>query len=181
MDQLPTDVNLDDRELVKIEAMISSFTTFERKDPNALIREPGRVARIAKGSGVPDQAVSELVQRFLFMKQMMGNMGGMGGLLGNIPGMKQLGAMKNMAKQMQGMGGFPGMGGMGGFPGMGGMGGFPGMPPGMGGFPGMAGFPGMGGPPAESMTKMKALSEKEKNAKKAQRKREKDARKKNRR
>jgi len=33
----------------------------------------------------------------------------------------------------------------------------------------------------ESMTKMKALSEKEKNAKKAQRKREKDARKKNRR
>jgi signal recognition particle subunit SRP54 len=185
MDQLPTDVNLDDRELVKIEAMISSFTTFERKDPNALIREPNRVARIAKGSGVPDQAVSELVQRFLFMKQMMGSMGGMGGLLGNIPGMKQLGQMKNMrnmAKQMQGMGGFPGMGGMGGFPGMGGMGGFPGMPPGMGGFPGMAGFPGMGGgPPGESLTKMKALSEKEKNAKKAQRKREKEARKKNRR
>jgi signal recognition particle subunit SRP54 len=191
MDQLPTDVNLDDNELVKIEAMISSFTTFERKDPNALIREPGRVARIAKGSGVPGQAVSELVQRFLFMKQMMSSMGGMGGgmggLLGNIPGMKQLGAMKNMrnaAKQMQAGGGFPGMGGMGGFPGMGGMGGFPGMPPGMGGFPGMAGFPGMpgmGGPPPESMTKMKALSEKEKNAKKAQRKREKDARKKNRR
>ena len=193
MDQLPADVNLDDNELVKIEAMISSFTTFERKDPNALIREPNRVARIAKGSGVPDQAVSELVQRFLFMKQMMSSMGGgMGGMLGNIPGMKQLGQMKNMrnmAKQMQG-GGFPGMGGMGGFPGMGGMGGmggFPGMPPGMGGmggFPGMAGFPGMpgmGGPPAESMTKMKALSEKEKNAKKAQRKREKDARKKNRR
>ncbi len=193
MDQLPADVNLDDNELVKIEAMISSFTTFERKDPNALIREPKRVARIAKGSGVPDQAVSELVQRFLFMKQMMGSMGGMGGLLGNIPGMKQLGQMKNMrnmAKQMQG-GGFPGMGGMGGFPGMGGMGGFPGMPPGMGGmggFPGMGGmggFPGMpgmgGGQPAESMTKMKALSEKEKNAKKASRKREKDARKKNRR
>ena len=39
----------------------------------------------------------------------------------------------------------------------------------------------MGGPPGESMTKMKALSEKEKNAKKSQRKREKEARKKNRR
>jgi signal recognition particle subunit SRP54 len=192
MDQLPADVNLDDRELVKIEAMISSFTTFERRDPNSLIREPGRVTRIAKGSGTPEQAVTELVQRFLFMKQMMGNMGGMGGLLGNIPGMKQLGAMKNMrsaAKQMQGMGGmggmggFPGMGGMGGFPGM--PGGFPGMPPGMGGMGGFPGFPGMpgmgGGPPGESLTKMKALSEKEKNAKKAQRKREKEARKKNRR
>ncbi len=186
MDQLPADVNLDDRELVKIEAMISSFTAFERKDPYALIREPSRVARIAKGSGTPDQAVQELVQRFLFMKQMMGNLGGMGGLLGNIPGMKQLGAMKNMKKamaQMQAGGGFPGMPGMGGFPGMPGMGGFPGMP-GMGGFPGMpgmGGFPGMGGAPPDSMTKMKQLSDKEKNAKKAQRKREKEARKKNRR
>jgi hypothetical protein len=37
------------------------------------------------------------------------------------------------------------------------------------------------GAPGESLTKMKALSAKEKNAKKAQRKREKDARKKNRR
>src|SRR5262245_51842382 len=60
MDQLPTDVNLDDRELVKIEAMISSFTLFERRDPYALIREPSRVARIAKGSGSPEQGVNEL-------------------------------------------------------------------------------------------------------------------------
>lgn len=183
MDQLPADVNLDDRELVKIEAMISSFTAFEKRDPYALIREPSRVTRIAKGSGTPEPAVSELVQRFLFMKQMMANMGGMGGLLGNIPGMKQLGAMRNLKKaaaQMGGMGGFPGMPGMGGFPGMPGMGGFPGMP-GMG-FPGMGGFPGLGGgAPGESLTKMKALSDKEKNAKKAQRKREKEARKKHRR
>lgn len=177
MDQLPTDVNLDDRELVKIEAMISSFTTFEKNDPYALIREPSRVTRIAKGSGMPEPAVSELVQRFLFMKQMMSNMGGMGGmggLLGNIPGMKQLGAMRNLKKAAAQMGGMPGMGG---FPGMPGMGGFPGMMPGMG-FPGM--MPG-GGAPGESMTKMKPLSTAEKNARKAQRKREKDARKKSRR
>jgi signal recognition particle subunit SRP54 len=179
MDQLPTDVNLDDGELVKIEAMISSFTMFERKDPYALIREPGRVKRISKGSGAPEQAVSELVQRFLFMKQMMssmGGMGGMGGMLGNIPGMKQLGAMKNLRKAMQG-GGFPGMPGMGGgFPGMPGMGGgFPGMP-------GMFGMPQMGGGGGgESMTKMKPVSVAEKNAKKAARKREKEARKKTRR
>ena len=176
MDQLPTDVNLDDRELVKIEAMIQSFTKFERRDPNALIREPERVKRIAKGSGTPEQAVSELVQRFLFMKQMMGNMGGMGGLLGNIPGMKQLGSMRQMRKAAEkmgagGMGGFPGMGGM---PGMGGFPGIPGMMPGQFGMPNM----GAGG---ESMTKMKSLSTAEKNAKKAQRKREKEARKKNRR
>jgi signal recognition particle subunit SRP54 len=174
MDQLPTDVNLDDRELVKIEAMISSFTKFEKRDPYALIREPSRVTRIAKGSGTPEQAVNELVQRFLFMKQMLSNMGGFGGLLGNLPGLRQLGAMRNMKKMASQMGGFPGMPGMG-FPGMPGMG-FPGM-----GFPGM-GFPGMGGgAPAESLTKMKPLTAAEKNAKKAQRKREKEARRKNRR
>jgi signal recognition particle subunit SRP54 len=63
-----------------------------------------------------------------------------------------------------------------------GMGGFPGMMPGMGGFPGMMpgmGMPGMGGG-GESLTKMKTLSASEKNAKKAARKRERDARKKGR-
>ncbi len=180
MDQLPAGTNLDDSELVKVEAMISSFTRFERRDPYALVREPSRVTRVAKGSGTPEQAVTELVQRFLFMKQMMGNLGGMG-MMGNLPGMKQLGALRKMkkaAQSMGGMGGFPGMPGMGGFPGMPGMGGFPGMPGmGMPGFPQMTPNAGSG----ESLTKMKPLSTTEKNAKKAQRKREKHARKKNRR
>ena len=176
-DMIPADANLDDRELVRIEAMISSFTPFEKNDPYALVREPKRTARIAKGSGTTEQAVSELIQKFLFMRQMMGNLGGGGGgglagLLGQIPGMGQLKMAKNLQKQMaKGGGGFPGMGG-----------GFPGMPagfPGMGGFPGMAGMPGMGGPD-ESLTKMKPLSTAQKNAKKASRKREKDARRKSR-
>ncbi len=187
MDQMmPADVNLDDRELVRIEAMIQSFTKFERKDPYALVREPNRVKRIAKGSGQPEQGVSELVQKFLFMKQMMEGLGQNMGMLGKIPGVNKLAMMKNLKKMAAGggmpggMGGFPGMGGMGGFPGMGGM---PGMP-GMGGFPGMpgmGGFPGMGGPsPADELSKMKPMSASERNAKKAQRKREKDARRKGR-
>ena len=189
-EMMPADVNLDDRELVKIEAIIQSFTKQERRDPYALIREPSRVARIAKGSGSPEQGVTELVQKFLFMRQMMEGIGG-SGLLGKIPGMKNVQMARNLQKQMKaggfpGMGGMPGMPGMGGFPGMPGMGGFPGMGgmagmPGMGGFPGMAGMPGMGGGDAESLTKMKPLSTSEKNAKKAQRKREKDARRKSRR
>jgi signal recognition particle subunit SRP54 len=191
MEQMvPPGVNLDDRELVRIEAMIQSFTSFERNDPYALVREPSRVARIAKGSGQTEQGVQELVQKFLFMKQMMdgmgGGMGGLGGLLGKIPGVKQLQMAKQLKKMAGGAGGMPGMGG---FPGMPGMGGFPGMPggfPGMPGMGGMGGFPGMGnlfggGAPEESLTKMKPLSASEKNAKKAARKREKDARKKGRR
>jgi signal recognition particle subunit SRP54 len=179
MDQmLPADANLDDRELVKVESIIQSFTKTERKDPYALIREPSRVKRIAKGSGNDEKGVQELVQKFLFMKQMMGGLGQNLGFLGNVPGMKNLAMANNMRKAVKNMGkgGMAGMGGMPGFPGMGlpGMG-FPGM-----GFPGM-GLPGMGGDPGESMTKMKPLSASERNAKKAQRKREKDARRKSRR
>jgi signal recognition particle subunit SRP54 len=182
---LPEGVNLDDRELVRIEAIISSMTRFEKRDPYALVREPGRVKRISKGSGTKPEAVNELVQKFLFMRQMMGGLGQNLGMMGKIPGMKTAAMARNMKKMMSG-GGMPGMPGMGGFPGMGGMGGMPGMGgfpgmgmPGMGGFPGM-GMPGMGAPEAPSMTKMKTLSPAERNAKKGQRKRERDARKKGR-
>ena len=158
------------------------MTRFEKGDPYALIREPKRAERIAKGSGTKPEAVNELVQKFLFMRQMMGGLGQNMGLLGKIPGMKQMSMAKNLKKAMAGGGmpGFPGMGGMPGMPGMGfpGMG-FPGMGmPGMG-MPGM-GMPGMGGGEGPSMTKMKTLSATERNAKKAQRKRERDARKKGR-
>ncbi len=99
MDQmLPADANLDDRELVKVEAIIQSFTKFERQDPNALIREPGRAKRIAKGCGNDEKAVLELVQKFVFMKQMMGGLGSNMGFLGNLPGMKQFAMAKNMRK-----------------------------------------------------------------------------------
>jgi signal recognition particle subunit SRP54 len=175
--QIPEGVNLDDRELVRIEAMIQSMTRAEKRDPYVLVREPGRVKRISTGSGQPEQGVGELVQKFLFMKQMIGNVGQNMGMLGKIPGMKQFGMAKNMKKAMAG-GGFPGMPGMG-MPGMG----MPGMGmPGMG-MPGMGmpfGMPGMAPAPGDSMTKMRSLSKTEKNAKKAQRKREREARKKSR-
>src|SRR5271155_2049839 len=57
---LPQDVNLDDRELTRIEAMIQSMTKLEKGDPYALIREPRRLERIAKGSGSKPEAVGEL-------------------------------------------------------------------------------------------------------------------------
>ena len=158
--------NLDDRELVRIEAVIQSMTRVERDDPNSLIREPSRVQRIARGSGQKPEVISELVQKFLFMRQMMGGFGQDPGLLGRIPGLQNLAMARNMKKAMK-AGGFPGMPGM---PGMG----MPGM-----GFPGfgMPGMPGLGGG-AEALPKMKVLSKAEKNAKKNQRKRERDARKK---
>jgi signal recognition particle subunit SRP54 len=177
-DMLPPGVDIDDGELVRVEAIIQSFTKLERRDPYALIREETRVARIAKGSGQSADQVKELVQKFLFMKQMMDGLGANLGMMGRIPGMKNVAMAKQLRKQMAQGGGMPGMG----MPGMGGFG-MPGMGmPGMGGFgmPGM-GMPGMMPGGGESMTKMRPLSTAEKNARKAARKREKDARKKSRR
>jgi signal recognition particle subunit SRP54 len=167
---MPPGADLDDAELGRIEAIIQSMTRSERTDPNALVREPSRASRIANGSGNQVEAVNELVQKFLFMQQMMSGMGGGGGgLLSRLPGMQNLSMARNVRRAMK-SGKFPP-----GFdPAALGMGGMPGMP-GMG-MPGM-GMPGMGG---ASTPKMKTLSQSEKNSRKSQRKRERTARKKNR-
>ncbi len=145
---MPEGLNLDDNELVKAEAIVSSMTKRERVETELFAKQPTRVTRVAKGSGRAEEEVRELIERFGFMREMMGNLGQQTGLLSKLPGMKQLGGLKRMRQMMKGMGGgkggFPGMpGGLpGGFPG----GGFPGMPPGMklpGLPPGMEGMPGM--------------------------------------
>ncbi len=190
----------DENELRKIEAIIQSMTRREREKPDMFLadedgggksaldkltrktrekkpKDPSkyaelgegdfvgtRVARVAKGSGRTEEDVRGLVSRFLAMRDVFGMLGslmGGGGMFGNLPGikqMRQLGALKklqNNPELMQSM-----MGG----------GGIPGMP----GLPGMAGMPGMGGMPrlpAAPANKAKA---------KADRKKQKDARKKNR-
>ncbi len=173
---------MDDGELAKIEAIIQSMTREEKRDPNALVREPGRVKRVARGSGNEEQAVSDLVQKFLFMQQMLGGMGGggggLGGMLGNIPGLKQMAMARNVRRAMKNGKMPPGMPDLGALGGMGG--GFPGMPGGMpGGFPGMpGGFPGMPGTPSGSAPKRKTLSKSEKAARKNQRKSSRNNRKK---
>ncbi len=179
-DMMPPGVNIDDGELARIEAIIQCFTSFERKDPYALIREPGARRRASpRAPASPSQQVQELVQKFLFMKQMMGGLGQNMGMMGKIPGMKNLAMAKQPAKADGAGRGVPGHARHGdagdgdarnGLPRMG----MPGM-----GMPGM-GMPGMG-MPGESMTKMRTMSAAEKNAKKAQSKREKEARKKSRR
>jgi signal recognition particle subunit SRP54 len=163
---------LDDGELSRTEAIIQSMTRFEKQDANALIREPSRVRRVARGSGRSEQEVTELVQKFLFMQQMMsgfGGGGGLGGLLGNVPGLKGLGMARNVRRALKSgklPPGVPDLGALGGM-------GMPGM-----GLPGL-GFPGLGGAgaPAPGAPRMKALSKTEKNARKSARKNARDARK----
>ena len=121
---IPAGANFDDRELVKIKAMIDSMTEAERGNPKLF--NDSRVRRIAKGSGRPAKEVSELIKKFLGMRQMMGMLGKNMGMLGKIPGIGQLSQLNQMRKMAQA----GGMGG-GGFPGMGGMGDLAGMAPGL--------------------------------------------------
>ena len=78
MNQLK-DVKIDDKEFVRIEAMICSMTKAERKNPKLL--NGSRRVRIAKGSGTSVQEINKFMKSFemtqKMMKQMQNNKGGM--------------------------------------------------------------------------------------------------------
>jgi signal recognition particle subunit SRP54 len=196
---LPEGVNLDDRELTKIEAMISSMTTAERLNPQVFVAtsweeitttsgksakrrradfDPSRVTRVSKGSGRTEQDVKELLQKFAQMRQMMVQLGASTGLMGKIPGMKQFSQMKKLANMdinalMAAGGGLPaGLGGEGGMPNMPAL---PGIP--VGNVPGLP--KGYTPPGTKAAVGQQRASDKQKSRDK--RKAEKAARKKNRR
>jgi signal recognition particle subunit SRP54 len=153
--QLPEGVNLDDKELVKIESMINSMTMQERLEPEVFVTtsweeftstagrqakrrradfDSGRVRRISKGSGRPENDVKELLQKFAQMRQMMVQLGASTGLMGKLPGFKQFSQMKKLANMD--LGAIMGAGGGGGLldgaggPGMPNMPNLPGVPSG---------------------------------------------------
>ena len=66
-------LNVDDKEIVKIEAIIQSMTEKERQ--NHKILNGSRRKRIAKGCGQDQVAVNKLLKQFKEMKVMMKNMG----------------------------------------------------------------------------------------------------------
>ena len=86
------DLDIDDREIAKMEGIVHSMTMAERKDPDLI--DSSRRRRIAKGCGRDLTDVASLIKTFKRSRDMMKAMAGGGGL----------GALKQM------MGG--GMGGM---------------------------------------------------------------------
>ena len=95
MGQIPDAVKnqANDKELVKMEAMINSMTPKERRRPELI--KGSRKKRIAAGSGTQIQDVNRLLKQFSQMQKMMKKMGQKGG----------------MAKMMRGLGGKLPMGG----------------------------------------------------------------------
>ncbi|MGH2950676.1 MAG: signal recognition particle protein [Solirubrobacterales bacterium] len=63
------EVNMDERELDRLEAIILSMTPAERADPTMI--DGSRRKRIAHGSGTTIQAVNQLVKQFAQMRKMM--------------------------------------------------------------------------------------------------------------
>jgi signal recognition particle subunit SRP54 len=76
-------VDVDDRELDRLEAIILSMTPAERADPTLI--DGSRRKRIARGSGTTVQAVNQLVKQFAQMRKMMAQIA-----RGKMPDPKQL-------------------------------------------------------------------------------------------
>ena len=87
---LPSDIEIDDKALGKIEAIIYSMTLEERTRPSII--NPSRKKRIANGAGVDISEVNRLIKQFEQGKKMMKKMSGMmsgkkgrKGLFGKMP------------------------------------------------------------------------------------------------
>jgi signal recognition particle subunit SRP54 len=81
------DADVNDKELTKVDAIISSMTSRERRDYTII--SGSRRARIAKGSGTQVQDVNRLLKQFAEMRKMMKAMQG--------------GKMKNMGRMLGGL------------------------------------------------------------------------------
>ncbi|QXM05896.1 signal recognition particle protein [Crassaminicella indica] len=69
-------MEIDDKELIHIEAMIQSMTKEERRNPSMI--NGSRRKRIAKGSGMPVSKVNSLLKQFAQTKKMMKQFADMG-------------------------------------------------------------------------------------------------------
>ncbi|HYM63648.1 MAG TPA: signal recognition particle protein [Gaiellaceae bacterium] len=78
-------VDIDDRELARVEAIVLSMTSDERKRPEII--NGSRRARIARGSGTSVQQVNKLLQARKQMQKMMKQMG-----QGKMPNLQSLAA-----------------------------------------------------------------------------------------
>ncbi len=84
-----------DKELKRVDAIISSMTPEERRRPEML--NGSRRSRIARGAGTEVQEVNQLIKRFLEARKMMKKLGGLGKMFGGNSG---AGEGPNMMKNL---------------------------------------------------------------------------------
>ena len=82
------DIEIDEKQLLRIDAIITSMTKEERKNPKIL--NASRRQRIAKGSGNTVQDINRFIDQFAQMQKMMKSMMNGNGKYPKIPGMNNL-------------------------------------------------------------------------------------------
>ena len=112
------DVDVDDAQFGRVEAIINSMTLAERRDPKGVLNGRRR-KRIAAGSGTTVTEVNRLVKQFAEVQKVMKSAAKMAGQQGSKPkgarGAKgQAAAVRQLQQQMggggaQGLGGFQGL------------------------------------------------------------------------
>jgi signal recognition particle subunit SRP54 len=101
------DVNIDEKQLDRIEGLVHSMTREERKKPGMI--DHSRRRRIATGSASKPEDVGNLVKQFTMIGKMSQQLAGMSAT-------QKMAAMKSLSNSGGGMiPGMSGMGGMGGF------------------------------------------------------------------
>lgn len=103
-------VEVDEKELDRVEAMISSMTPEERAKPKVI--DNSRKRRIARGFGGDQARVGQIVKQFAMVSQMSKQMAGLGAG-GKISAVKKLAAGGGFEGMMPGLSGMPGMSGKG--------------------------------------------------------------------
>ena len=101
MDKKLRDVDVDDRQMLRVEAIIKSMTKKEKSKPDII--NASRKRRIAAGAGVQVEDVNRLINQYEQMRKMF----------------KQLNAKGGKRKMMRGLGNMNFPGGMSGFGGPG--------------------------------------------------------------
>lgn len=95
------DVQVDEKQLDRLEGIVHSMTAAEREDVKQLNKS--RVKRISKGAGTTPPEVNKLIKQFEMMQKMTKQMAGLGPM-GKVKAMREL--------QKSGGGGMPGLEGM---------------------------------------------------------------------
>ena len=92
MDKQLRDVDIDDRQMLRIEAIIKSMTAKEREKPDII--NASRKRRIAAGSGMRVEDVNKLLNQYDQMKKMFRQMSAKGGKRKMMRGMRMPGGPK---------------------------------------------------------------------------------------
>ena len=102
------DVEVDEKQLDRLEGIVHSMTPAERDDIKVLNKS--RVKRVSRGSGTAPADVNKLTKQFEMIQKMTRQMSGMGGM-GKMKAMREL--AKTDSGMMPGLKGLPNFGGRG--------------------------------------------------------------------